>query len=365
MIDFKDTVFFLGGNTPKGFYAFLTELYNPFDKWRMYIIKGGPGTGKSYFMKKIARELESLGVSVERILCASDPKSLDAIICHELKLTIADGTPHHVLEPRFPGVVEQILNFGDFWDETLLREKGMDIRSAALMNSEEHKNCARILKAAGALEEESRRLTEDIVLKDKVKRFSQRLAAREFVRKKGVPSREYLRFLSAITPEGITFLHETVNTLCSRVIAINDPLRAVSPLLMAHLRESALMHGLDIISCPCPMDPEGGLEHLLIPEIGLGFVTVNPYHPLPQKPQRTIHCERFISEEKMKSVHGRLVLNAKVKTELIEEAVSHLKSAKECHDILESFYIDAMNFGELKNFAERTLEKIKMEQNLI
>ena len=119
----------------------------------------------------------------------------------------------------------------------------------------------------------------------------------------------------------------------------------------------------DIISCPCPMDPEG-VGASLNPEIGLGFVTVNPITRC-QKPQRTIHCERFISEEKMKSVHGRLVLNAKVKTELIEEAVSHLKSAKECHDILESFYIDAMNFGELKNFAERTLEKIKMEQNLI
>lgn len=58
------------------------------------------------------------------------------------------------------------------------------------------------------------------------------------------------------------------------------------------------------------------------------------------------------------------MLNAKVKSELIEEAISHLRNAKECHDILESFYIDAMDFGELKKLSERILEKIKKEQGL-
>lgn len=364
MINFKDSVFFLGGNTSKGFYAFLSELYNPFDRWRMYIIKGGPGTGKSYFMKKIAKELEKYGVAVERILCASDPNSLDAIMCHEIKLSIADGTAPHVLEPKFPGVVEQILNFGEFWDETQLRERGMDIRSATLMNSEEHKSSARYLKAAASIEQDNKKLTADIVLTDKIRRFAQRLAAREFERKKGVPTREYMRFLSAITPEGIIFKEDTAVRLCPRLIAINDPLRAVSPLLLKHLRDSAMLHGLDIISCPCPMDSDGGLEHLLIPEIGVGFITTNQYHTLQNKPQRTIHCERFINDEKLKTVHGRLVLNAKVKSELIEEAISHLRNAKECHDILESFYIDAMDFGELKKLSERILEKIKKEQGL-
>ncbi|MBO5185180.1 MAG: hypothetical protein J6D79_05545, partial [Clostridia bacterium] len=66
---------FLAANSPSGFVSFFDELYNPYRNCRAYIIKGGPGTGKSSFMKKIAAAAEEKGHEVTRVFCSSDPQS--------------------------------------------------------------------------------------------------------------------------------------------------------------------------------------------------------------------------------------------------------------------------------------------------
>lgn len=53
----KSRHFFPGGNTCYGFYSFYQYLVKPTVK-RKYILKGGPGVGKSNFMKKSASTLK-------------------------------------------------------------------------------------------------------------------------------------------------------------------------------------------------------------------------------------------------------------------------------------------------------------------
>ena len=60
---------FLGANTPEGFISLFDELYDPAEDWRAYIIKGGPGTGKSRLMRRVADELEQAGYTAQRVLC--------------------------------------------------------------------------------------------------------------------------------------------------------------------------------------------------------------------------------------------------------------------------------------------------------
>ena len=93
----KDIKSFLGANTPNGFHSLFGQLYNPYKDSRMYIIKGGPGTGKSSFMKKVAKAASSLALDTEQIFCSSDPDSLDGVIVPQLGLCIADGTAPHVI----------------------------------------------------------------------------------------------------------------------------------------------------------------------------------------------------------------------------------------------------------------------------
>ncbi|MBO5981438.1 MAG: hypothetical protein J6Q24_03215, partial [Clostridia bacterium] len=84
-----NTEFFAGVNTEKGFCGYLEGYFNQGD--RVYIIKGTPGSGKSTLMKNLASDCEKMGFAVHRILCSSDPESLDGIYLPEKKRGIADG----------------------------------------------------------------------------------------------------------------------------------------------------------------------------------------------------------------------------------------------------------------------------------
>ncbi|WP_312644245.1 hypothetical protein [Hydrogenoanaerobacterium sp.] len=90
--------FFLGANTPQGFVSRFDQLADPADGWRKFILKGGPGTGKSGLMKRLAAELSHRCNHLELIHCASDINSLDAVIVPDIKASIADGTAPHERE---------------------------------------------------------------------------------------------------------------------------------------------------------------------------------------------------------------------------------------------------------------------------
>lgn len=91
----KTLHFFLGANTPQGFVSRFDQLADPNDGWREFVIKGGPGTGKSSLMKRIAAEKGERCQRVEMIHCSSDVDSLDGVILPDIKTAIGDGTSPH------------------------------------------------------------------------------------------------------------------------------------------------------------------------------------------------------------------------------------------------------------------------------
>ena len=77
-----------------------------------YILKGGPGTGKSTLMKKIGKYFEDKNYFVEYFFCSSDSDSLDGVKIKNF--SIVDGTAPHVTEASMPQVKETIVNIGEF-----------------------------------------------------------------------------------------------------------------------------------------------------------------------------------------------------------------------------------------------------------
>ena len=53
--------FFFGANNKGGYYSLYNKLYNPYEKGQHIILKGGPGTGKSTLMRKVAEKFEKAG----------------------------------------------------------------------------------------------------------------------------------------------------------------------------------------------------------------------------------------------------------------------------------------------------------------
>ena len=102
--------YFLGGNTPTGFYSLYHQLSEPERLRALYIIKGGPGCGKSTLMRRVERHAQAAGLETQQVLCSGDPDSLDAMILPQLGAALVDGTA-----PQ--GVVSK----GHFWGTSYLK----------------------------------------------------------------------------------------------------------------------------------------------------------------------------------------------------------------------------------------------------
>lgn len=72
------TRYFLGGNTASGFVSFYGQFCRGPEDF-LWVIKGGPGCGKSSFMKTIGKAAENAGLDVEYVLCSGDPDSVDGV----------------------------------------------------------------------------------------------------------------------------------------------------------------------------------------------------------------------------------------------------------------------------------------------
>ena len=85
--------FFLGSNTKYGFIPMFDEINKPDRGGKLFVLKGGAGSGKSTMMKKFGQHFKGTDENMEIIPCASDPNSLDAVYVPGKNIAILDGTP--------------------------------------------------------------------------------------------------------------------------------------------------------------------------------------------------------------------------------------------------------------------------------
>ena len=91
--------YFLGANSPQGFYSLYDQLIQIEDASAIYILKGGPGCGKSTLMRQVALAAEKADIQAEYILCSGDPDSLDGDVLPHLGIALVDGTAPHAAAP--------------------------------------------------------------------------------------------------------------------------------------------------------------------------------------------------------------------------------------------------------------------------
>lgn len=289
--------FYLGANTPVGFVGYLDDLYDAGDGWQAYIIKSGPGTGKSSLMRTVMNTMSELGQEPEAIYCSSDPRSLDGVLFPKLKICILDGTAPHVIEPRYWGAVEQIVNLSACMDGDLLHRQHAAIMSATDACSAMHVRCRKFIGAAASLLGDSARILQEFTDGEKVARTAARIAAREFGCHSGAPGKERRRFLSAVTPEGIVTFHETIQALCPRIYAVEDEHGAASRLLLGDLRRRALdaRTGYRHLRLPAGAPRQAGASAHPLPGSGLHHLqhlAQGGFPRLPADPRRPLHRYR-------------------------------------------------------------------------
>lgn len=222
-----------------------------------------------------------------------------------------------------------------------------------------HEHCCRFLSAAGSLLGDTYRLALDAISVQKLQKAARRVADAEFRGSKERRGKESVRFLSAVTNLGQVQFDETALLLCDRIYHIEDNYGAVSRLFLNLLRSAALEAGLDVISCYCPLSPFEKLEHLFVPALRLGFMTVSDYHAAVGEPYKIIRSRRFTDAETLGKARKRIAFNRKAASQMLEQSARLLAEAKSLHDQLEEFYKEAMDFGKVNAVGEKTLEALR------
>lgn len=351
--------FFFGANNAEGYCSLYTDAYNSFEGGNHIILKGGPGTGKSTVMKKVADKLEKRGYYVERGYCSADPDSLDIVLAPEIGFSILDGTSPHVLDPVLPGVSDHIVDLSVAWDREYLKSHAAEIKEFTAENKRLHKKTADFLSVASRIDAQGIILGSDYIDKEKLQRYITRLCHR-LIPERGSESRgkEYRRFLSGITPEGIVVQHDSVVALAESVVTIEDEFGLVSPYIAESVGEYALSQGYDIYKCYCPLFPRLKVEHIIIPQLKVALFTENSYHPSVDDSSKKVHAFRFLDKNGIETVREKLLFGKKAKKELIDEAVRKMSLALDIHNRLEEYYIKATDFEKIDTITKSILSKI-------
>ena len=344
--------FFMGALGPKGFQGYFDWL-DTREQVPLYLIKAGPGCGKSTLMNRLA---QASPLPVERIHCSSDPDSLDGVIFSRPRAAIIDATAPHTVEPAYPGAVQKVVDLHHVLDNDYLTAHRGEIVALFRRCSALQEQAGRSIRAAAALLEDSRRITAPLVNEEKLLGWARRLGARRLPRTDH-PGSESIRLLSAVTPKGRMVFLNTVKALADEFIVLHDEQGAAAPMALALLREMALERGYSIITCPCPLR-ESVIDHLFIPELRLAFLTGNSWHPMNLDGRQNVHCTRFLEKGALRGQRARLRFDRRAAAELLELASEAQRQAKASHDELESYYRTAADFSQLDGIAARLTETL-------
>lgn len=349
---------FPGGNTSLGFFSNFNYILDLEETVKMILIKGGPGVGKSTFMKKIGYAMLEKGYDIELMHCASDSNSLDGVVIPELGYALIDGTAPHVLDPKYPGAVDEIINFGDFWNEDGIRVHKEDIINDTKAAGKFSSRAYRYLKAALSVYEDSAVIYDWALHKGELNILASELVEELFkdktpARKEG---KQRCLFASAITPEGFRNYLDSIITV-GKVYEIKGRLGTGEEKLLEKIKNAAIEKGYNVEAYYCAFKPDK-LEHLVIPGIDAAFTTSNAYHRSKVKKQSSIDMQQYLDREVLDEYSDCLHQNQEEFDNLLSIALLNISKAKAIHDRLETYYIPYIDFKAIDLCFEKTLAKI-------
>lgn len=176
----KNRCYFAAANGYSGFRSYFDNIFRSEDFKRIFILKGGPGTGKSTLMKRIAKASLSEGTKFDKILCSSDPDSLDGVIVHTNKgnYAVIDGTSPHERDAVIPGAIDLILNLGEGFDTSKLESLREEIISLNQQKKAAYREAYKYLKTAGTVKNQSDDLITTYFDYEKAERISDAILSR-------------------------------------------------------------------------------------------------------------------------------------------------------------------------------------------
>ncbi|GLB59145.1 PRK06851 family protein [Cytobacillus sp. NCCP-133] len=358
----KTLNYFAGGNTARGFHSLFDSNLQGLD--RLFILKGGPGTGKSSLMKAIGAELSEKGYDLEYIHCSSDNNSIDGVIIPALKAGIVDGTAPHVIEPKAPGAVDEYINLGEAWDSRKLAGKKEEITTLANQISSSFTTAYETFAIALKIHDEWENIYIENMNFQKADELTKKLIQTFYgnMQLNKTPSVKH-RYLGAATPTGaVDFVPNLTEDIQKRYFIKGRPGSGKSTMLKK-LAAEAEKRGFDIEIYHCGFDPHS-LDMIIVRELGLAiFDSTAPHEYFPDRDgDEIVDMYDITINSGTDEIYAEQIkdISTRYKNKM-SEAISYLAQAKAQRDALEKIYIEAMNF----EVVNRIKDKIRSELLLI
>ncbi|MBZ4662472.1 MAG: hypothetical protein JG776_154 [Caloramator sp.] len=346
--------YFASANTSSGFVSYFDYVLKGRDK--IYIIKGGPGCGKSSFMHKIGNELELKGFDVDYVYCSADMDSLDGIVINDLNIAIVDGTAPHVIDPKYPGAVERILNFGDYWDIDLIRKYKKPIIYYTDKISEQYSIFFSLLREAKLIHDEWEKEYLKGMDFEKADKITQEIINGLNLTSLDRKGEEVHRFAGAMTPQGQQcFYEDLIQGLKNRIIVKGRPGTGKSTMTKKVAR-AAIEAGLDVEFYHCAFDPSS-IDMIIIP--ARSFVMLDgtvPHVYNPNENDKVVDMFECIDQNIVKENEDPIKTIEVRYRDKINEAKEVYSLIKNLHDELEKYYIQATDFSEVDALRRRLVD---------
>ncbi|MFV0497262.1 MAG: hypothetical protein ACK5L0_03700 [Candidatus Fimivivens sp.] len=345
MIKTHLTRFYLSANTPLGFVSRLNTLCDADKFSRIVLLKGGTRKRRAQLITAAAKAAESAGHCVHLVVSVDSTSAPEAACWGDTALI--DGAHPHVIEPHYPGAVEEILWLGPCFDTEKLRQNRSAIIALTDRESSLREQSCRYLCAADALRNDNYRIALEATNLEKIERQADRIAEKAF---KGQKSIEEVRIYS----DGYQLLPE-ISSMDSlkNIVLIEDEYGPSSDLLLKALHKRAVTQNCHVICGYSPLAPFERIEQLIFPELSLAFLTVNERLTVTCEPERIINARRFTNKKILAAHKSRIAFNRKAARQMFQQSHSLLKSAQKVHDQLELLYDSALDQACFDQFCRQ------------
>lgn len=252
--------------------------------------------------------------------------------------------------------MDRYVNLGEFYDIAQAKADREEIVRHTAACSAAYQRAYRALGAARQMADSASALTAEGLDIDKLRRRTDGIIGRE-LRGKGSGGADSYRFLGSLTCRGAVWRFDTVASLCPRIYQIQDSSGLAAPML-ERIRAAAAARSYRAILCPDPEHVER-IEHLLLPELGLAFVTSREGMVYDGPAYRRVRVDAMVSPSHLKRYKARLRFTRRMEEALREEGMEALREAKASHDALEAVYRPHVDFAGVDQLAARELARIE------
>lgn len=351
--------YFAYANTCYGFVNLFNKIYDSKNLDKIYIIKG---CGGADLFNKIAQKAEEKEYSINSIdyfLCPFDINQLNGIIINDIKTAIIkEDLYDSILMTKYPALIENIINFNNFYDETKLINQKQKILNLIKYKNKYNNLGYNFLKAANELSENITELSQQYINWEKLDSSVERLINKAVNEKHLQPDNiDKFVFINSVSTDEYSEL-DTFENKAKKIFYISN--ENFTGWYYTKILYEKFKNICKII-CPDALNP-ANIKAIYLKELQILFTIKNKkFNKIYDDKYSFINMERFIDKKLKKDNKQKLKFMYKCYKSIKDESIKYFAESNNINNIIENIYLYSVtpnNAAKKNKYIEKTIQRI-------